>query len=369
MKIGLLTSSRADFGIYYPLARNIQDDPVFDLEIIAFGTHLSERYGYTLTHIEQLGFEVRHKIETLPEGDKPVDISMGLAKTISSFAKFWENNKYDLVLTLGDRFEMFAAVTAASPFNIKFAHIHAGETTLGAIDNAYRHSISHMSEYLFVTTKEYQLRGEQIIQNKTKVFNVGALSIDNLIQQELYSYEEFYNLFGIKIEDPFILSTFHPETISLDKNETYIDELICAFNELNQRYRIIITMPNADTMGLLVRSKLEKFGSNNDNVHLVESFGIKGYLTCMKYCSFLLGNTSSGFVEAAFFPKWVINLGNRQNGRIRTPNIIDCMPEKNEIIAAIKKIEQQKHIPFSNIYGEGNTANKIVNILKKITNE
>ncbi len=366
MKLGVLTSTRADFGIYLPLIKELKKDNFFNLEIIAFGTHLSEKFGYTINEINNQGFEVKHQLETIPKGDSPKDISESIGETTSKFANFWNNNKFDLVLTLGDRFEMFAAVAAASPFNIKFAHIHAGETTLGAIDNAYRHSISLMSEYLFVSTNAYKNRAIEINKEPNKVFNVGALSIDNLKKVELFTKDEFLNNYNIDLNKPTILSTFHPETVSLDKNEIYIDELLSAFKELQNRYQIVITMPNSDTQGLLIRDKINEYGKNNSNVHLVESFGMKGYLSCMKHCRFMVGNTSSGFAEAAFFPKWVINLGERQKGRTITPNIKTTEIKSNKIISAISEIENIELPKDTNIYGNGNTAIKIVNILKEI---
>lgn len=367
MKIGLLTSSRADFGIYYPLVKSLYEDSFFDLEIIAFGTHLSEKFGYTVQEIER-DFPVKFKIETLPDGDSAKDISNSIGETIQKFSDFWHNNKFDLVFCLGDRYEMFAAVAAASPFNIKFAHIHAGETTLGAIDNAYRHSISLMSEFLFVTTEEYKKRGLEIIQAKDNVFNVGALSIDNLIKQELFSIEEIKTIFGVDLDKPTILSTFHPETVGFEKNEKYITELIASFEVLSKEYQILVTMPNADTTGSMIRNKLEQIDKKNNNIILKESLGMKGYLTCMKLCQFMLGNTSSGFVEAAFFPKWVINIGERQKGRLRTPNIIDCFPAKEEILATVNKIERNKIPKNCNVYGDGDAAIKITSLLKIINN-
>jgi GDP/UDP-N,N'-diacetylbacillosamine 2-epimerase (hydrolysing) len=225
-----------------------------------------------------------------------------------------------------------------------------------------------MSKYLFVSTDVYKNRAEEIHENNENIFMVGALSVDNLTHMDLYSIDEFKQKFSIDLNVPYILSTFHPETVSLEKNELYTDELLKAFNTLSQKYKIIITMPNADTMGLMVRGKIETFSKNRTNVHLVESFGIKGYLSCMKHCSFMLGNTSSGFVEAAFFPRWVLNIGNRQDGRIRTPNIIDCEPDEREILSKVKSLENAKTIPESNIYGQGNTAQLMIEQLKKLLN-
>ena len=180
MKIGILTSSRADFGIYYPLLKELKYDNFFEMEIIVFGTHLSEKFGLTKNEIFKAGFDVSHEIFTLPDSDSSLDIAISIGKSIEQFAQFWAEHSYDLVFALGDRYEMFAAVTAASPFNQAFAHIHAGETTLGAVDNMYRHAISLMSDYLFVSTEEYKTRAAQIKGDDKNIFNVGALSIDNL---------------------------------------------------------------------------------------------------------------------------------------------------------------------------------------------
>ena len=366
MKIGILTSTRADFGIYLPLLKELYADKYYTVELIVFGTHLSAKFGNTIKEIEVNGFDVKHKIETVPTDDKPVRISKSMAVTIDKFADFWNKSKFDLVFALGDRYEMFAAVSAATPFNVKIAHLHAGETTLGAIDNAYRHSISLMSEYLFVSTDEYKNRAIEINKEPKKVFNVGALSIDNLKNVELFSKDEFKEQFYIDLNKPTILSTFHPETVSLEKNEVYIKELLLSFYDLKEKYQIVITMPNADTMGLFIRKEIEKFANGNPEIILVESFGMKGYLTCMKYSAFLLGNTSSGFVEAAFFPKWVINIGDRQKGRLLTENIISVPVTKNSILDAVNRVANSTLLHNCNVYGNGDAASRINRILKTV---
>ncbi len=363
MKIGILTSSRADFGIYTPLINELYADKFFNVEIIAFGTHLSKKFGETYKQIEKSGFFVNHKIETLPKGDKPEDIAESIGDTIIKFSSFWKQNNYDLVFALGDRYEMFAAVAASSPFLTKIAHIHGGETTLGAIDNAYRHSISLFSKIHFTSTEQYKNRVIEIVKTNNNVFNVGALSIDNLTKTKFYSKKEFKDIFNIDLTIPTILLTFHPETVSFNNNKKYIAELISALDVVDN-YQVVITMPNADTMGLYIRNELNKFISKKNNIIGVESFGIKGYLSAMKHCSFMLGNTSSGFVEAAFFPKYVINLGNRQKGRIITDNIINCKIKKENILNAISKVETLPKLKNVNIYGNGDTAKKIVKIVK-----
>jgi len=365
MRIGVLTSSRADFGIYLPLVRKLFEDDFFQAEIIAFGTHLSKMFGKTIHEIENEGFTVKYKLQTVPDNDTPLSMALSISKTASVFAEFWNNNNFDLVFALGDRFEMFAAVVAGSPFNVKFAHIHAGETTLGAIDNAYRHSISLMSKWLFVSTEEYKKRAIEIIHHSEDVFNVGALSIDNLMEEKLYSIPDLKEKFGIDLSIPTILTTFHPETVGFEKNELYINELLLALKELIKKYQIVITMPNSDTEGLIIREKIEEFGNNHERVHLVESFGMRGYLSCMKHCKMLIGNTSSGFVEAAFFPKWVINLGSRQKGRIITNNILNSVIENKEILNSVFKLNELDLPTNCNIYGDGRAANNIIIKIKE----
>jgi GDP/UDP-N,N'-diacetylbacillosamine 2-epimerase (hydrolysing) len=363
MKIGVLTSSRAEYGIYYPLLQKFKDDPFFDLEIIAFGTHLSVEHGYTVNQILADGFEVPHKLETVPEGDTSFDISSSMGLTIQHFAAFWSQHSFDIVFALGDRYEMFAAVSAAFPFNIKIAHISGGETTLGAIDNAYRHAISLMSTYHFASTDVYKNRVIEIIGSDENVYNVGALNIENFIKQEYLSIDAFKQRFNIDLSIPSILITFHPETIALDKNVVYTEELIKALEQCSN-YQLIITMPNADTMGNMVRAKLNTFIAGHKNAVGVESFGMLGYISCMKYCAFMLGNTSSGFVEASFFPKYVINLGDRQKGRLLTPNIITVPVEKQAILAAVEKIQSAPQLNNIFEYGKGDTSEQICRILK-----
>jgi GDP/UDP-N,N'-diacetylbacillosamine 2-epimerase (hydrolysing) len=365
MRIGVLTSSRADYSIYYPLLLAVRADARFSLDIIAFGTHLSKQHGYTLKQIQDDGFQVKHAIQTLPENDTPEEISRSMGSTLSSFASLWKKEKFDLVFCLGDRYEMFAACASTVPFNLKLAHIHGGEETLGAIDNVFRHSITHMASYHFTAAEAYKKRVTELKGNDEHVYNVGSLSIDNLRSLKLYTPNEFKEHFGIDLEIPSILITFHPETVSVEKNEYFIQEILGALNELNG-YQFIFTMPNADMMGNMIRRYIQDFISVTPHAKAVESFGTIGYLSCMKHCSFMLGNTSSGFIEASFFPKFVINLGDRQKGRILTSNIYSCRIEKEEIVKAIEERRAKMDISQAAIYGDGNTAGKIIEALNWI---
>jgi GDP/UDP-N,N'-diacetylbacillosamine 2-epimerase (hydrolysing) len=366
LKIALLTSSRADYSIYYPLIKEIHKNESFELDIIAFGNHNSLIYGNSCDRIEEDGFIVKYKIDALVLGESPESISDSMGMTMIKFSSIWKIENYKLIICLGDRYEMFAAVASSVPFNIPVAHISGGEITLGAIDNIFRNSLTVMSKFHFTSTEQYKnqvikILGEDYAKN---VFNVGALSIDNLKNIDFLSLEEFKNGFNIDLTKKSILITFHPETISYEKNVNYTDELIGALGELNS-YQLIITMPNTDTMGNMIRQKLKDFISSNPNAVGIESFGTVGYLTCMKYCEFMLGNTSSGFVEASFFPKFVINLGDRQKGRIETPNIYTTAITKEDILDAVKKIETTPLPENCNIYGSGNCSSKIINVIKK----
>lgn len=363
MRTGVLTSSRADYSIYLPLLKALQNDPFFQLEIIAFGTHLSEKHGHTIDKIFDDGFNVRFGIDAMPDDDTPLAISQAMGKTVSNFSGLWEDEKFDLVFCLGDRYEMFAACASGVPFNVKFAHIHGGEQTLGAIDEAFRHSLTHMSQLHFTTTDVYKQRVVELKGDAAHVYNTGALSVDNLKEIPLLSKEAFQQQFHIDISIPSILITFHPETVSFEKNITYTDELLAALDAVND-YQLIITMPNTDTMGNMIREKLQAFAATRSNVVIVESFGTIGYLSCMKHCSFMLGNTSSGFVEAAFFPKYVINLGDRQKGRIITPNIRNCEITREAIALAIAEFKTTVLPAQIDAYGDGTAAEKIINILK-----
>lgn len=368
MKIAVLTSSRADYSIYLPLLKKIKEDNYFDLSIIAFGTHLSSIHGNTVNSIIDDGFDIAHQLETIVTGDTPDAVNSSMALVINKFSGIWATTNYDLVLALGDRFEMFAAVLSTVSYNIKIAHIHGGEITLGAIDNVLRHSISLMSSIHFASTNDYKQKIVNLIGTDKNVYNVGALSVENMMNLELYSLKEFKERFDIDMSKPTILSTFHPETISYKNNLAHIKELLGAFDELKQ-YQILITMPNIDTMGNYIRQAIEEFTKIAPNVIAVESLGTIGYLSAIKHSVLMVGNSSSGFVDASLFPRKVINIGERQSGRIITPNIYNCIIEKNEILNSINLALSSPKINKVEIYGDGTTSNKIIKLLKDFFNK
>jgi GDP/UDP-N,N'-diacetylbacillosamine 2-epimerase (hydrolysing) len=364
MKIGLLTSSRADYGIYFPLIVKLKECSEINLEIIAFGTHLSEKHGNTAQEILNDGFSVNHQIEhCISLDDSPKAISDAIARTISSFSEFWQDHSYDLVFALGDRYEMFAAVTAGLPFQVKFAHLYGGETTLGAIDNSFRHSISHMSTIHFVSCEDYKNRLSELIGSDESIYNVGSLSVDNINKMNFLSVQEFKQQFNIDLSIPTVLCTLHSETINFEQTRTQVETFCSALLKLKGK-QILITMPNSDTSNQIIRSVFEDFAVKNKNILLRESLGRKGYLSAMKYAEFIIGNSSSGFVEAAAMNKLVVNIGIRQKGRILTSNIISCSFDREEILNSIHVIENKKTENFKNsFYGDGNSSTKIISTI------
>jgi len=368
IRLGVLTSSRADYGIYLPLLKVIQSDEFFELTIIAFGTHLSNFHGYTLKNILNDGFEVRYQIETMIEGDTPHDIANVMGLTTLKFADFWKDhqNEFDLVFSLGDRYEMFAAVIAGIPFGIKYAHLHGGEKTLGAIDNIFRHSITLASTLHFVSCGAHGTRVAELTESEENIFNVGSLSLDNIKSLPFLSINEFFDRFNIDLSLPTILLTVHPETVSPEKNAGYVDELVKSLLAL-KNYQVLITLPNADTSSLIIRNRFLQLPAETDNrISCCENLGAQGYFTAMKYCVFLLGNTSSGIIEAASLKKWVINLGDRQKGRQQSNNIINSPFDYQSIIAAVKQIEQDLVYKGKNIYFKHNAAQAICTVIKKL---
>jgi GDP/UDP-N,N'-diacetylbacillosamine 2-epimerase (hydrolysing) len=369
MRIGVLTSSRADFGIYLPLINQLKKDPYFTLSLIVFGTHLSKQHGYTLDEITDNGFNPEFLFEPVLFGDSPAEISKSISATYIQFEKFWTNHQqiFDIVLCLGDRYEMFAAVIAGIPFGIKFGHIHGGETTLGAIDNIYRHSISLSSYIHFTAAEKFSDRVKSIIDNNETVYTVGSLSLDGFMQTNFLTTIEFHKKWQVDLEIPTILVTVHPETVAFDEVEKHSQVLLQTLNYLSKDFQIIITMPNADTHGMIIRNMINQNLINKKNIYIFENLGKLSYFTAMKYCSFMLGNTSSGIIEAASFNKYVIDLGERQKGRLTSKNVLHSAFNLNEIIEKVNFIQKNEYnFTGANLYFQPNVANSIIQILKKI---
>jgi len=366
MKIGVLTSSRADYGIYLPLLNELKTDSFFELEIIAFGTHLSKNHGYTLEDIIKDEYDNIHEITSLIEDDSEKGIAISYGNTVLEFSSFWAVQKFDLVFCLGDRFEMSAAVQASIPFGVKLAHLHGGETTLGAIDNIYRHQITLASKYHFVSTNDNMQKVKQLIGSSNFIYDVGSLSLSNIETFKPEDRSVFFKNYGIK-EAPYVLVTFHPETVSAENNLVFAKEMKDALTILCNKINVIITMPNADTLGSIYRKELNKLKvSNPKKVLLVENFGKVNYFNAMFYSTLLVGNTSSGIIEAASFSKYVINVGDRQKGRTHGTNVFNTGFDSLKIIEIFNDLIDEKDLKMDNIYFKKHTARKIITTLKKI---
>ncbi|WP_040281416.1 UDP-N-acetylglucosamine 2-epimerase [Psychroserpens damuponensis] len=365
MKIGVLTSSRADYGIYLPLLRKLKIDDYFQLEIIAFGTHLSKTHGYTLTNIAAEGYDVIHEIASLEADDSQKGIAISYGNTVLKFSEFWQTNSFDLVFCLGDRFEMSAAVQASIPFGVKLAHIHGGETTLGAIDNIYRHQITLASQYHFVSTLEYKTKVEALTGSSENIFNVGALSLDNMSSFQPLEKSPFLEAFAIKNED-FALVTFHPETVAVDANLSYAKHMREALAAISDTLNIVITMPNADTLGSVYRTQLYELKAQiPERIVLIENFGKVNYFSAMHYAKIMIGNTSSGIIEAASFGKYVINVGSRQQGRAHGDNVFDVAFDSKSIIEKTTEALKLPDFEGNNVYYKSNTANSIIKTIQQ----
>ena len=367
MRCGFITTSRADFGIYLPLIRAIEQEG-WKYYVFAGGMHTSPKFGRTVDLIEkEHGIEVSEKIKSLVDDDSPSGIVQSMGATVTNFGSLWSRYKdeVDVVFVLGDRFEMFSAATSLLPYNIPIAHLHGGESTLGAIDDKFRHAITAFSDFHFASTEQHAARVAQIVGSAKKVYNVGALGIDGINLAELYSPDEFSKLFGFNVWEPYALVTYHPETVDL-RNEEFVHELTGALKQLP--YKVLCTLPNADTQGSVIRNQLMMFEKEEPSkIKCFENLGQRGYLSAMKYCQMMIGNTSSGIIEAASFNKPVINVGNRQKGRTAGENVLHVPNQTSAIVEAVKFAEKNLGgIQFSNPYGDGTAANKIIGILKKL---
>ncbi|MEX1014123.1 MAG: UDP-N-acetylglucosamine 2-epimerase [Candidatus Paceibacterota bacterium] len=365
MKIGVLTSSRADFGIYTPLLERLNRDSFFDLTIIAFGTHGSPHHGYTVTEIQDSGYKNIDVINSLLVNDDAAGIASSYGLTVIKFSDYWNQNSFDLVICLGDRFEMSAAVQAGIPFGVKFAHLHGGETTLGAIDDVFRHQITLASDIHFASTEVYRDKIVALTGKIDLVYNVGSLSLDRIEDFKFEDEAKFKNKYNIP-DHPYLLITFHPETILPQRNRLNAEKIKEALVELSKDYFLIVTMPNADTDGNLFRDAYQELQpALFEKMKTIENFGKNGYFNAMKYAELIVGNSSSGILEAATFGKYVVNVGDRQKGRARSENVIDCTFKADEITESVRKAAKYGAYSGTNIYKKEKTADNIIEVLMK----
>lgn len=366
-KICIVTGTRAEYGLLYWLIKGVHEDSELELQLLVTGMHLSPEFGLTWKQIEQDGFPITKKIEILLSSDTAVGISKSNALALISFAEAFEELKPEVVVLLGDRTETFAAAQAALIAGIPIAHIHGGELTEGAYDDAIRHSITKMSHLHFTATETYRKRVIQLGEQPPTVYNVGAIGLDNIQKLKLLSRKEFEDSIERQLLEHNLLITFHPVTLENQSAALQFQNLLDVLDGQDDTL-LIFTKPNSDKDGRIIIQMIDAYVNNNPSKAIAfSSLGQLRYLSAIQYMDAVVGNSSSGIIEVPAFHVPTVNIGDRQKGRILGPTIFSCEP-KNEAIsnALVKatnldKIEQYKHP-----YGEGNTTEKILTVLKSI---
>ncbi len=371
-KICVITGTRAEYGLLRWIMQEIKDDADLTLQIIATGMHLSPEFGLTYREIENDGFRIDRKVEMLISSDTPVGISKSMGLGLIGFADALAELKPDLIILLGDRFEIFAAAAVALVARIPIAHLHGGETTEGAFDEALRHSITKMSHLHFVAAEEYRQRVIQLGESPERVFLVGGLGIDSIKRLKLLNRVALESSLGFKFGQKNLLITFHPVTLETATAEAQMTELLAALAALEDT-QLLFTMPNADTDGRKLIGMVEAFVARHCNAHAFTSLGQLRYLSCIAQVDGVVGNSSSGLAEVPSFKKGTINIGERQRGRLQASSVIQCDPTRQSIGTAIQKL-YSPHFRSSlkevrNPYGDGGASEKVFDIVKHITLE
>jgi GDP/UDP-N,N'-diacetylbacillosamine 2-epimerase (hydrolysing) len=368
-RIGVVTVARSDYGIYFPILKKIQQDPALELVLIVGGMHLSPEFGSTVNILEADGFEPAAKVEMLLSSDSAEGVAKSVGIGVIGFAQAYSQLKPDLLLLLGDRFEMLAAAVAAVPFKIPMAHIHGGESTEGLIDEAIRHSITKMSHIHFASTEAHAARIRQLGEEPWRVTVSGAPSLDNLKSMKLLSAQELERQHGLDLSKPPLLVTYHPVTLDFENTEHQITELMAALKASG--LPLIFTFPNADASGRKIIEMIQAFVKAMPQARITVNLGTEGYFSLMSHAGAMVGNSSSGIVEAASFKLPVVNIGDRQRGRFHAENVVDCGYSRDQILSAIKKAtsaEFRKTLgSLVNPYGDGHAADRIVAGLKNVT--
>lgn len=369
-KICVVTGTRAEYGLLFWTMKALQEDVDVNLIICVTGMHLSPEFGLTYQKLLEDGFIIHEKVETLLSSDTTVAISKSIGLGVISFSEVFQRLTPDLILVLGDRYEIFAACTAAMISRIPIAHCHGGEATEGLIDEAIRHSITKMSQIHFTSTEEYRNRVIQLGEQPKNVYNVGALGIENINKLKLLNKFEFENSINFKLNKFNFLVTFHPVTLDYLSAEEQFNQLLIALDNF-EFTNIIFTKPNSDTDGRVIIKLIDDYVINNHHKAIAfTSLGQLKYLSAIQFMDVVVGNSSSGLIEVPSFKKPTVDIGDRQKGRVKASSIIDCEPDSKDIEKAIKKAlssEFKKELKLSvNPYGNKNPSIKIVDVLKNI---
>jgi len=369
-KICVYTSSRAEYGLLRSVLQEIETETTLQLQILASGTHLSPEFGMTIQEIRADGFEPDETVEILLSSDTPTAICKSMGLAMIGYGEALQRLKPDMVVVLGDRFETFCMAAAAQVCRVPLVHIHGGETTEGAIDEAFRHSITKMSHLHFASCEAYRRRIIQLGESPDRVFNIGALSVENIRRMALMARSELAEAIGFNLERPYFLVTFHPVTLEKDTSEGQFQPLLDALDACPE-FNVIFTKANADTDGLVINRMIDDYAGNQPERCLaVTSLGVRRYLSAMKYTTAVIGNSSSGIIEAPSFKVPTVNIGDRQKGRIQAASILNCSPDANAIRQTIGRAVspdfQESLSSISNPYDRPGTCSTIVGLLKNV---
>tara|TARA_B100001093_G_scaffold415137_1_gene405454 strand:+ start:474 stop:1622 length:1149 start_codon:yes stop_codon:yes gene_type:complete len=365
-RILALTSTRADFGLLSKTLRAIDTSNKLELKLCVTGTHLSKKHGETFKFIEEDGFNIAHRIPIIKDNSEKESVSTFMATLLVSFSKYLEEIKPDLILLLGDRYEIFAAATCCTINRIPIAHIHGGELSEGAFDDAFRHSITKMSHIHFTSSEEHMHRVIQLGESKERVFNVGAPGVELIKETELLSKERIQENTGIKLSDRNFIITYHPETLDLTLNPKQQIENLLTVLEKYKDTRLIFTQSNADPGGAEINNEINKFVSKNKNSSFHSSLGQLNYLSILGHCDAMIGNSSSSLIEAPSFKLPALNIGLRQQSRMRSNNIINSKNHIQSIEKALDQVLSMKRDSIQNPFDRGNTSLSILEVLENI---
>lgn len=367
-KISILTATRAEYGLLKPIIKKLKEVVDFDVSIVATGAHLSPEFGLTYKEIEQDGIKIDEKIEILLSADTPSSISKSMGLAMISFADYFSKINPDMLIVLGDRYETLGVCCAAMNQRIPIAHLYGGETTEGAVDESIRHAITKLSYLHFTSTEEYRRRVIQLGEHPKRVFCVGAIGIENILNEKLMSKRELESSINFKLDRPYAVITFHPVTLEDNNSAEQFKALLDAFKNYKDM-KFIFSKANADANGRVINQLIDVFVAENDNAVAFDSLGMVRYLSALKYCSMVIGNSSSGLIEAPSFGVPTINIGDRQKGRLQANSVINCELTKSKIDEAIAlaltKEFKEKASNTINPYGHGSTSVKIVDVLKE----
>jgi UDP-N-acetylglucosamine 2-epimerase (non-hydrolysing)/GDP/UDP-N,N'-diacetylbacillosamine 2-epimerase (hydrolysing) len=367
-KIVVVTGSRADYGLLYWLMKDLNASNIFELYVVATGMHLSPEFGLTVKDIENDGFSIAARVESLVSSDTGIGIAKSVGLGVIGFADAIERIKPDLFLVLGDRFEIFAAAQAALYAGIPIAHIGGGDITEGAFDEAMRHGISKMAHIHFVTNSDAATRLMRMGENPAYIFNVGSPGLDHIHRSHLLSKDILEFELSYKFQKSNFLVTFHPVTLDEVSSVDQLEELLRALEDIDLDVGLIFTQPNSDTEGRLLTKRIEDFVASRKNAKLFSSLGNRRYLSVMAQVDIVIGNSSSGLYEAPSIKVPTVNIGLRQQGRLKAESIFDCLPEKGSILKAIEKAKIFDCQKIINPFKVGDCAKLILEQLSKIEN-